>query len=97
MSAADTLITAAKLVAGDRAKTHGEKYKNFENIATLWNAYLSNKLGAVIPLDPTDVGQMMTLMKIARTQSGGIHNDDNYIDGAGYQGCAAECAAVDRA
>jgi hypothetical protein len=93
MQAVEILTTAANLVGGDRAKTHGDRYINHGKIASLWNAYLSNHAG---PLDPTDVANMMILLKIARTQSGGTHNDDNYIDAAGYAGVAGECAKADR-
>lgn len=42
-------------------------------------------------IDPHDVGQMMTLLKISRsTVSPG--KLDHYIDAAGYQACAAHCA-----
>ena len=103
MQAVEILTTAANLVGGDRAKTHGDKYINHGKIASLWNAYLENagivvryENGTGIALDPTDVANMMILLKIARTQSGGTHNDDNYIDAAGYAGVAGECAKVDR-
>jgi hypothetical protein len=104
MRAVEILTTAAQLVGGDRAKTHGDKYVNHGMIARLWNAYLENAgvclvgddMGASQRLDPTDVANMMILLKIARTQSGGTHNDDNYIDAAGYAGVAGECARVDR-
>ena len=103
MQAVKILTTAAQLVGGDRAKTHGAKHPNHENIARLWNAYLENagiiqsdEFGASRLLDATDVANMMILLKLARTQSGGIHNDDNYVDAAGYAGVAGECARIDR-
>lgn len=97
MEAVEILNTAANLVGGDRAKTHGDKYLNHTKIARLWNAYLINQLGAAINIDATDVAQMMILLKIARTQSGGTHNPDNYVDAAGYAGVAGECAKFERA
>ena len=104
MQAVEILTTAAQLVGGDRAKTHGAKHPNHENIARLWNAYLvnagvihSDEFGASQLLDATDAANMMILLKIARTQSGGTHNADNYIDAAGYAGVAGECATIDRA
>jgi hypothetical protein len=96
MRAVEILTTAADLVGGDRAKTHGDKYGNHSKIASLWNAYLYNRASHAADLDPTDVANMMILLKVARTQSGGTHNDDNYIDAAGYAGVAGECAKVDR-
>jgi hypothetical protein len=96
MVAGDTLQQALALVGGERARTHGDKYINHSKIAEFWNAYLRNA-GSAVELDPTDVALMMALLKIARTQSGGAHNEDNYVDLAGYAGVAAETAAIDRA
>jgi len=97
MQAVEICTKAAELVGGDRAKTHGDKLANHQKIATLWNAYLYNKgVSPECQLDATDVAQLMNLLKIARTQSGGTHNDDNYVDAAGYAGCAGEIAAVER-
>jgi hypothetical protein len=89
LKAQDIAKKAAELVAGERDRTHGDKLKNFENIATLWNAYLSMKR---LPINAADVGQMMALMKIARTASGDFNIDD-YIDGAGYIACSGEIAS----
>ncbi len=41
MKASDIAKKASELVAGDRDRTHGDKLKNFENIATMWNAWLA--------------------------------------------------------
>jgi hypothetical protein len=79
------LTKAADLVGGDREKTHGKKRENMENIAALWTGYLDVSVTAL------DVANMMVLMKIARTKSGS-HNPDDYIDAAGYAGCAGEIA-----
>lgn len=105
MQAVEICTTAAGLVGGDRAKTHGDKKLNHDAIARLWNAYLVNAnviidgdgFGASQQLTATDVALMMALLKIARTQSGGTHNDDNYVDLAGYAGVAGECASIERA
>jgi hypothetical protein len=103
MQAVEILTTAAQIVGGDRAKTHGDKKFNHDAIARLWNAYLvnagviqSDEFGASQLLDATDAANMMILLKIARTQSGGTHNADNYVDAAGYAGVAGECAMIDR-
>jgi hypothetical protein len=96
MQAVEICSKAAELVGGDRAKTHGDKKANHEAIARLWNAYLQNKWRAPLSeshLTALDVALMMALLKIARTQ-GGSHNDDNYVDLAGYAGCAGEIAGV---
>ena len=82
------LTTAASLVSGDRAKTHGPKYEIHKNIADIWNGYLSDKL-VQCGLTPKDVAIMMALVKIARTKTG-THNDDDYVDGAAYLAIACE-------
>lgn len=82
---------AAELVAGDRDRQHGQKRDNFQRIATMWQAYYDIRRNPYDALDPTDVGHMMVLMKIARTQSGSV-NPDDYIDAAGYAACAGEIA-----
>lgn len=93
MQAVDLIARAGELVGGDRATTHGDKHRNFSNIAALWNAFITAKNGAA--LDASDVGHMMALLKIARTQSG-LMNDDDAIDAIGYIACAGEIAATRR-
>ena len=100
---ADVLTKALELTSGDRAKTHGDKRQNHQNIADLWNAYLGvaeivephvrvgrgTRLSS--PLTAADVATLMCLLKIARMKSG-TFNIDNFIDLAGYAGVAAECS-----
>tara|TARA_R110002167_G_scaffold192887_4_gene395464 strand:+ start:759 stop:1124 length:366 start_codon:yes stop_codon:yes gene_type:complete len=68
---------AGRLITGDRAETHGPVGENFENIGALWAGYLGT------PVSQLDVGNMLTLLKIARTKTNPTHRD-NYVDGAGY-------------
>ncbi len=82
------LHQAAKLVDGDRDNQHGNKHDNFRNIATMWNAYI-NTMKHPLKLQSKDVAKMMVLLKLARTQTGNF-NEDDYVDMAGYTGCAAE-------
>lgn len=89
MRAHEVLTQAADLVAGDRDRAHGGKVENFTNTAALWNAYLGGRL--TTPLTATDAALLMALMKIARTKSGALNLDD-FVDGAGYLGCAGEIA-----
>ena len=91
MNTTEILQKTEKLVNDSRAKTHGDKIKNHENIARLWSSYLQNKTQLSIVLSPEDVAQLMTLLKIARSQAG-EHNIDDYIDGVGYQAIAGEIA-----
>ena len=91
MQASEICAKAADLVGGDRAASHGDKFKNFDNIARLWDAYLITRAAVGKPLNAADIGHMMVLMKIARTQTGSLNVDD-YVDAAGYAGCAAQVA-----
>jgi len=94
---AEVLSKALELTGGDRAKTHGDKRQNHQNIANLWNAYLgiaadADTIGVLTrPLTAADVATLMCLLKIARMKSG-TFNLDNFIDLAGYAGVAAECS-----
>lgn len=74
---------AADITAGDRQQQNGDKLPNHENIAALWSAYLS------VPIDAHQAATMMVLLKVARTKLGAFNTDD-YVDMAGYAGCAAE-------
>jgi hypothetical protein len=85
---------AGKLVQGDRRKTHGDFADNFQTIAWLWSAYLKNDNGSDFELTAFDVSQMMVLLKIARSLSGG-NNPDNYVDAIGYSMISAGLAAMD--
>ena len=91
MNTTDILKKAEKLVSKDRAETHGDKILNHENIARLWGAYLQNKFKLNLNLLPEDVANLMTLLKIARTQAGKFNLDD-FIDACGYAAIAGEIA-----
>ena len=54
MTTTEILTKAEKLVSDDRAKTHGDKIVNHENIARLFSAYLTNKFQAVININAED-------------------------------------------
>lgn len=89
MKASEVAAKAAELVGGDRDRTHGSKFENFSNIASLWNGYLSIRKKPAAPLNAFDVGALMILLKIARTQLG-AYNADDMIDVVGYAACTAE-------
>ena len=88
MKASETCETAAALIDGPRNDSHGDKQKNFDNIARMWNAYFAT-LGEGPCLTGDKVAVMMVLLKVARTTSGD-HNDDDYIDMTGYAAIAGE-------
>ena len=85
---------AAELLSGDRQRTHGDKRTNHQNIAALWNAYLSRRPDPTTPLSAREVALMMALLKIARTLAG-AHNADDYMDLIGYGAIAGELADQD--
>lgn len=89
--ATEIAAKAADLVGGDRDRQHGAKEDNFHRIATGWNAWLRIRRDPAAPLTAHDVGAMMVLMKLARTQSGALNMDD-YVDACGYAACAGEVA-----
>ena len=89
MAAHDILELAAKLVRGDRAVTYGDMTILHENIAVLWNAWITVSRGIDPHLTAEDVAHMAALLKMARTQAG-EGTEDNYIDAAGYLGIAGE-------
>ena len=91
MNTTDILEKTKKLVSKEREEKHGDKIINHENIARLWSAYLQNKFKLNLNLLPEDVANLMTLLKIARTQAG-KHNLDDYIDACGYSAIAGEIA-----
>lgn len=92
MKAGDILALAAELVTGDRQKSHGDKLRNHQNIATLWNAYFQIRRDTNAPLTPGDVATMMALLKIARGELG-EPNPDNPVDGAAYLAIRGELDA----
>lgn len=89
MKACEIADTAAKLMSGDRAKTHGDKLVNHQKIATLWNAFLEIREEPAAPLRPSDVAHMMVLLKMARTQHGTLNLDDS-VDQSAYAAIAGE-------
>ena len=91
MNTTDILKKTEKLVNDSRAKTHGDKVANHENIARLWSSYLQNKTQLNINLKAEDVANLMILLKVARSQAG-EHNVDDYIDTCGYASIAGEIA-----
>lgn len=91
-TAKDIAIAAGSLVGGERARQHGDKRQNHQNIAALWNAYLGGRfLAPSTALTARDAALMMALLKIARTKAG-AHNLDDYVDLAGYAAVAGEIA-----
>ena len=68
-------------VTGPRQDTYGSPYASFQQIADLWEAYLRRR--AEGPIGPQDVANMMILMKVSRSATGGKHHDST-VDIIGY-------------
>jgi hypothetical protein len=91
LNAPEIANKAAELVGGDRAEQHGDMESNFRFIAALWNAWLLDRIMPGRELTPEDIGQMMSLLKKARTKSGS-KNPDDYVDDCGYVSCTGQIA-----
>lgn len=93
-AASSMLEEAAKIVAGARNATHGDKERSFAAIASVWNAYLRDvRKEAGAPITAHDVAVMMVMMKFARSAQGQAVRD-HYVDAAGYAAIAGEIAGV---
>ena len=87
MTREEILDAAKKCVCGDRDKQYGPPENSFRAIATMWNAYLDDRL--TIYLNARDVAVMMALFKVARIMTG--HGKaDNWVDACGYLACGGE-------
>lgn len=82
------LDEASSIVNGARTEVYGGPEDSFNQIGTLWGAYLHRIVTA------TDVALMLGLMKIARLKATPTHRD-SWVDMAGYAACGAECALKD--
>ena len=91
MNTTDILEKTKKLVSGERGEKHGDIVSTHENIARLWSSYFQNKFKLNLIILPEDVANLMTLLKIARTQSGKFNLDD-FIDACGYAAIAGQIA-----
>ena len=85
MTRAETLDAARACVCQNREEEYGSPENSFGLIADLWQVYLG------VPISLSDVGMMMTLLKIARIK-GGTFKEDSFVDACGYIACAAELA-----
>lgn len=83
MKASTVLATAATLISEDRHETHGDAKLVFGLTAQFWSAYLG------VTVTPTDVCQLNSLQKKARSKYG-KRNDDDFIDDVGYTALASE-------
>lgn len=74
------------MVNGERQGDYGTPENNFKAIANLWECYKG------IEFSPVDVAIMMTLLKVARIQTG-TFKEDSFVDACGYLACGCEIAS----
>jgi len=92
-AAAEILVTAAGLVDGARAATHGEAEVTFAAVARLWRGHLAAAYGLEVPLTASDVADMMADLKKGRRLCGG-RAADHGLDECGYKGLAVALDAA---
>lgn len=91
MKRQDILTEAARCVCTDREQQYGAPEDNFAAIAELWEPYIRRKcvsLGSDVTILPTDIANLMILLKLARNVTGS--KADNWVDIAGYAACGGE-------
>lgn len=90
MNRTECLETAKTIVNGARQENYGSPESNFRNIAEMWTTYfnIAKHTEDWYDITPTDVANMMILMKMARLMNKSDH-EDSWVDIAGYaaNGC----------
>ena len=94
MNKEEILTKATELVSKSRQDSHGDTFKNHEQIADFWNTYLDDKLKPMSSITPDEVAMMMGLVKVSRSKVG-KPNVDDYVDGAAYMAIAGELKLQD--
>lgn len=91
------LERARELTTGDRNRVYGDPVYNHENIAGLWNAYITTRSRSEDwdgDIDAEDVAMMQVLLKVTRIAQRRGHEDDardSFVDLCGYAAIAGEC------
>lgn len=98
MNRTECLETAKTIVNGARQENYGSPESNFRNIAELWTTYFNTAKNTEdwYDITPTDVANMMILMKMARLMNKADH-EDSWVDICGYaaNGCELSTAVKD--
>lgn len=90
----DALREVEACVCRDRQNTYGDAEDNFADIADYMTLWLRQR-GALkegVRLQPYDVAQLSSFIKIARKAANPLYRD-NWIDDAGYNVCGAGIVA----
>lgn len=88
------LEEANRLINSNRDLMYGHPKEAFENIASLWMAYIGAITDNWMSIKPSDVANMFILSKMARTMHNPNHRD-SWVDIAGYAGAAARALHLD--
>ena len=89
------LDSTKKIVCQERTHQHGDTVESFKVIADFWTIYLSGvNHNPQVRLTPTDVAEMMSLLKKVRYMFGDKTNGENFIDDAGYVALAGMFAGI---
>lgn len=91
--ASGLLHEAARIVAGARNATHGDKERSFNAIAEDWTAYLQSRREPNGPIRAHDVAHMMVRMKQQRAEWGEPVRD-HWVDQCGYSAIAGELMGI---
>lgn len=92
--AGEVLQNAFKAVMSERGQQHGSATDSFTMIAEFWTLYLKHKhmhmhgIPLQLSITPTDIAQMMSLLKKSRALYGDQSSEDNYVDDVGYTAVA---------
>lgn len=81
------LAEAQRITSVDRQYDYGDAKTSFQRIASFWSTYLNTIIS------PTDVAQMMSLLKISRSKTS--PKRDTFVDQAVYARCAAICSSME--
>ena len=92
MKAHELATEAAKLLTGDRARQHGDKYENHARIAKGFQFWLEIRPDPAAPINAWDAANMMEILKLARRCTG-EQNYDDYVDGGNYSFIAGELSS----
>lgn len=93
-AASRVIATAYNVVSSQRSETHGEG-DSFTAIAQMWSTYLSSTNKMAVTILPSDVCQMMVLLKMMRAAFASSQDVDHFVDQAGYSGLAAALLGLD--
>ena len=93
LAAAETIIGVGDIVK-QRSGTHGDAFKNLEDIGARWSRLINGILAkqdkvAALTLGVADVAYMMVEMKLSRATYGDAAEIDHFMDMIGYAGIGA--------